>query len=128
MDGVPADHDISIYASHRRSQAFDEGWAIGIVGIKKRNCLASRDIQTDITRHAESAILLMDDAEARIPFREIVANLPRAICGTVIDDDHLKVAVGLGEDAVQSLNEVGTYVVHWNNHADEVPTPSYPLT
>lgn len=61
----------------------------------------------------------MDDGQSHVPARVLVAQLARAVRRAVVDHDDLEVAVGLREDAVQRLPEVGQHVVDGRYHAHE---------
>ena len=68
-------------------------------------------IHSSVARCGEPRIHLMDETDTGIALGIGITDPPTTIGRAVIDDDHLQCRVGLAEDRVEALLEVGRYVV-----------------
>ena len=90
-----------------------------VVAVQEQDPVARRPVDADVARRAQAAVLLVDDGQPSVPACLLVAQLARAVRRAVVDHDDLKVAVGLRDDAVQRLPEVGQHVVDGHYHVYE---------
>ena len=68
-------------------------------------------VHSSVARCGEPRIRLMDEANTSITLGIGITDRPTTIGRAVIDDDHLQRHIGLAEDRVEALLEVGRYVV-----------------
>ena len=132
MNRKTANHQICFSPNHCIRHRRDKLRMIRIVRIQKSDCTAVHHIQSRISRCAETSVLLMNDSNPLIFPCITVANIPRTICGSVVDKDNLQVYIGLIDNAVQSLDEIRGNIVNRHYNTDQsmilhLPAP-YPLS
>jgi hypothetical protein len=89
----------------------------GVVGVEDGQEVAPGQAQALVEGGVGALVVVMaQGAQARIADR--LDGIPGAVPGGVVDDDQLQVAEGLGQDAVQGIDDVGLVVEGRNDHAD----------
>lgn len=102
----------------RLVQRFEVGWLYPIVGIDKGYPLAASFVKTEVSGCADSAVGLVDRTDAAIVCGIAVTNGRAFIGRSVIDKEQLKIAERLCEDAVDTLTQIASGIVHRHYYAD----------
>ena len=90
-----------------------------VVGIDEQDVLALRRFDTDVARDRNAAVFLVNDAEARILRRRLVADRAAAVLRPVVDKNGFPVLIRLRRDRFQAKTEIVFNVVYRNDDADQ---------
>jgi hypothetical protein len=82
-----------------------------VVRVEEGHELPSGLPQSGVARRRHALIVLPYVADAGVGCGEVTYALSRVVCGTVDDDEDLKVGPGLGAGAVDGLDHLGRTVV-----------------
>ena len=104
VDGVFEDVDVGIfgYTFHERPVG---AFANKIVGIDKRDIVARGDGDACVAGIAESAILLVDNPDARVFGGPLITENGTAVGRSVIDEDNLQMGVILAQHTLHTTVE-----------------------
>ena len=88
----------------------------GVIRIQKRNDFSRHALKPRISRSAQTAVVLMKNAdEIRPSARIFVTNLSGSVRGAVIHQQNLQVVVALAHDALQALVQIILDVIDGND-------------
>lgn len=82
-----------------------------VVGLDDRDPCAVRLANTQIAANAIAAVLLIDDANARILRGMALHDIERTIGAAVVDADDLEILMRLARDAIEALIEIFLNVI-----------------
>ena len=102
-----------------RKHAFVHSRVDPVVRLDDGNPLAAGHLQASVARGAIALVGLVDHNHARIACLELAQDRERAILRAIVQADDLKLAVRLGKNAFQALDEVLLHVAHGNDDGNE---------
>ena len=90
----------------------------GVVGIKEGDVLSGRVIETRVAGAGKPAVLLSEDADARIPPGIGREHFARLVGRAVVHADQLEVLLGLGQDRFDRGGNRRFGPVRWHDDGD----------
>ena len=91
-----------------------------IVAVRKAQVFPSGRPQSCVFCRRRAAVFLVDDPNAAVPLGVSIADGAGIVSGAVIDKDDLQLFVVLRQDAVQTLRQIGRYVIYRYNDRNHV--------
>ena len=88
-----------------------------IVRIDERNVLSARYVKPRVSRGGQAAVLLVQQADTRVPRRVSVHDGRATVTCAVIHQNQLEIPEGLRQDAVKTRRQIGLHLIHRHNHA-----------
>jgi hypothetical protein len=89
-----------------------------IVRINKPNILSLGCSEACITGHTEALILLIDEGDIGVPFRELLYDVHTMVLGAVVDYHQFIISRGdkrLTQTALQTASHVSLYIIYGDN-------------
>ena len=83
-----------------------------VVAVHEGDVLALCVPKTCLPGRYQSAVFLVKTVKARVLFGIAVTEVAGAVCGAVVNENHLEVGEGLGQDTVQAADEVGFHIIY----------------
>lgn len=96
---------------------FDEAEREDVIGVEKFDEGAGGVFVGEVSRFRGGTAFVIDDAEAGV--LESFEDFGGVVSGGVVDEDDLEFAVGLIEDGIERLFQIGTGIVAGNTDAYE---------
>lgn len=115
MDG----RNIGVVLMEQIIKGLDEIFCNVIIAVNKGDVRTGCRIQSHIPGIGLAAVFLMDDPDACVPLCPCITECRAVIGRTIIDQDHLKVRICLGQNAGDTPVQIGLYFIYRNNDGHE---------
>ncbi len=103
---------------HSGQYGFIGVWLQKIIGIHKGHIIAGHFLKGGVSGGAHPFVLLVDHQIAGILLCVFVTNGSAVICGAIVTKNDFQIGVGLPQQAVQALAQIGRNVVYRNNDGE----------
>ena len=115
IDEFPMDgRNIGVVLMEQIIKGLDEIFCNVIIAVNKGDVRTGCRIQSHIPGIGLAAVFLMDDPDACVPLCPCITECRAVIGRTIIDQDHLKVRICLGQNAGDTPVQIGLYFIYRN--------------